>query len=296
MPEILLHLLTPHHTNNHRARVLHLDALLFYALAFSVFHLGMQYVYRNFPDVLGYATDIHVEQLLTETNAKRTAAELPALTLNQSLSAAAAKKAEDMFARGYWAHQSPDGKSPWDFIVNAGYKYIVAGENLAKNFSTSRAVVDAWMASSNHKDNIVKPQYRDIGFAVVNGVLNGEETTLVVQMFGSTNQSLASVVPQVQAAPATAPAPTKAPEPAPKPVELTEVASSVALKPLFDIPTVSRTIVVGFVGFMLGVLAVDAWIVGRRRIVRVVGHNAGHILFLGSLLIAMNALLPGSVL
>lgn len=286
MPEFLLHLLIPHHTNNHRARVLHLDALLFYALAFSVFQLGMQYVYRNFPDVLGYATDIHIEQLLTETNAKRTATGVPALTLNQSLSAAAAKKAEDMFAKGYWAHQSPDGKSPWDFIVNAGYKYIVAGENLAKNFSTSRAVVDAWMASSTHKDNIIKPQYRDVGFAVVNGVLNGEETTLVVQMFGSTKQSLASVVPQVQAAP----------EPAQKPVEITEVASSVVLKPLFDIPTVSRTIVIAFVGFMLGVLAVDAWIVARRRIVRVVGHNAGHILFLGSLLIAMNALLPGSVL
>src|SRR5690242_9037034 len=105
--DILRHLFIPHHTNNHRAKVLHVDALLTYVLLFAVFNLGVRILHRSVPDVLGYATDIHVEQLLSGTNAKRQEAGLGAVTLNSQLSAAAAAKAADMFAKGYWAHNSP---------------------------------------------------------------------------------------------------------------------------------------------------------------------------------------------
>lgn len=304
MGNFFRHLLTPHHTNNHRARVLHIDALFFYALAFALFHFATSYIHEKYPDVLGYATDIHVEQLLAATNARRQAAGLSTLSLSGELSAAAANKASDMFAKGYWAHQSPDGKSPWDFIVGAGYRYTIAGENLAKNFSTSDAVVAAWMNSPSHRDNILKSGYRDIGFAVVNGVLNGEETTLVVQMFGSKGSAIAvapkPIVKEVSAqVPVTTPVPTSAPLPTAAPIVVSQFASTTSqavAKPLIDITTATRGVTYVFIGFMLGVLLVDAWMVAKHKIVRVAGHNIAHFIFLGTLLVSITALARGMVL
>ncbi len=298
MPEFVLHFLTPNHTNNHRARVLHLDALLFYVLAFAVFHLGIQWLRHVRPDVLGYATDIHLEQLLAATNAKRKEAGLSDLQLNNELSQAAAQKAKDMFANNYWAHFAPDGKTPWDFVSSSGYKYAIAGENLAKNFSTSTAVVDAWMASPTHRENIVKSEYRDVGFAIVNGVLAGEETTLVVQMFGATSAELAQA----------APAPVKRPEvpttsasigqvavTQEKPSALAVVGSAV-IKPVIDAATLTHTITFLFIGFLLGVLAIDFWLVRQRKLVRLTGHTVGHLVFFSSLLILTGAITRGSIL
>ena len=247
--QVLRYLFLPHASNNHRSKVLHIDALLAYVLIFTVINFGMRLLHRSYPEVLGYATNIHLEELLVATNAQRTAAGLPPLTLNSQLSAAAARKAADMFSRNYWAHNGPDGRTPWDFIVSAGYKYALAGENLAKNFSDSRGVVEAWMNSQTHRDNILKPSYRDIGFAIVNGVSSGEETTLVVQMFGAPAQPVAAL-------PSTLPTLTeKAFEieamPAPPRTIVASAFTGVTQKPLFNIPSVSRDIVFVFVGILM---------------------------------------------
>lgn len=287
--------------------MLHIDALATYVLLFAVFNFGIRSLHRSMPDILGYATDIHVEQLLASTNAQRQAKGLAPLTLNAKLSAAAAAKAQDMFEKNYWAHNSPAGATPWDFIIQEGYRYTVAGENLAKNFTTSGGVVDAWMASPTHRDNIVKPSYREIGFAVVNGVLNGEETTLVVQFFGTSGESLAA-----------APTPTKAPivgkalaveQPVPAvshaaTAPATAVAdvnrktpsTGVTIKPAINIPTLTRDIVFVFAGVLIGVLVLDAWVVSRRRIVRVAGHNIAHFLFLTAIVIAVSSVNRGALL
>ncbi|MFZ5845618.1 MAG: CAP domain-containing protein [Patescibacteria group bacterium] len=290
----LRHLFLPHASNNHRAKVLHIDALLIYVLIFTVINFGMRLLHRSYPEVLGYAANIHLEELLSATNAKRTAAGLPPLTLNSQLSAAAARKAADMFSKNYWAHNSPAGQTPWDFIVAAGYKYALAGENLAKNFSDSRGVVEAWMNSSTHRDNILKSGYRDIGFAIVNGVLNGEETTLVVQMFGTPATPVAALPPTLPTL--TAPARQIEVLPAPPRTIVASAFTGVAQKPLFNIPSVSRDIVFVFVGILMGVMVVDAWVVTRRRIVRVVGHNIAHTIFLSALLIATTSVTRGSLL
>ncbi len=289
------HLFTPHHTNNHRARALHIDALFIYVLLFAIFNLGFRLIYRTHPDVLGYAIDIRVEQLLTATNAKRQAAGLSSLQLNSVLSAAAANKAQYMFQKNFWAHVAPDGKTPWDFITGAGYHYVIAGENLAKNFSTSSAVVDAWMASQSHRENLLKSGYHDVGFAVVNGILNGEETTLVVQMFGTSNQVVVS------------------PPPAPpstlgitKPVIVPEEGQSLASlplgftaawrQPLFDLPTVTRGAVFVFGGFLIALLIIDGWMITRHHIVRISGHTIAHMLFLTTLFVSASAILQGAIL
>jgi len=296
----LLHFFVPQHTNNHRAKALHIDSLLVYVLLFALFNLGIRAIHRIVPDVLGYATDINVQQLLADTNARRSEAGLSPVTLNSTLSVAAANKAADMFAKNYWAHNSPTGTTPWDFITGAGYRYTVAGENLAKNFSTSGGVVDAWMASPSHRANLLKAGYRDVGFAVVNGNLNGEDTTLVVQMFGATPAELAAasppppsqpvspagrqVVVPAEAASATVPAPA------------VSGFQSVNTKPLFNIPTVSHDLVFAFIGILMGVLLVDAWVASRRRVVRIAGHNIAHMLFLSALFILISGVSRGRLL
>jgi hypothetical protein len=306
----LVHLFLPHSTNNHRPRILHVDALAGYVLLFAVFNFAIRSLHNSMPDVLGYATDIHVEQLLASTNAKRQQLGLSTLTLNSKLSAAAAGKAADMFQKNYWAHNSPAGTTPWDFINGAGYRYTVAGENLAKNFADSSGVVEAWMASPTHRDNIVKSSYKEVGFAVVNGTLNGEETTLVVQMFGASNEAIAAaatqapIVPKALAAqpdevaaikpvevvPATMPASIEAPASVPS------AFAGVTLRPLINIPTLTHNIVFVFAGVLLIVLALDAWVISRKRIIRVAGHNIAHFLFLSVIVIALGSIGRGALL
>lgn len=309
MWRVLRHLFLPHHTNNHRARALHIDALFVYLILFVLAQFSFKWIARTYPNVLGYATDIRVDALLSDTNAQRAARGLPVLTLNSELSAAAAAKAADMFSKNYWSHVGPDGETPWDFIVNSGYKYTVAGENLAKNFSTSQAVVDAWMNSSSHRENLLKSSYRDIGFAVVNGKLNGEETTLVVQMFGATATQIASA-PTVTPAPTVAAGSPIVPNVNPvgaKPVVLPQYASAsqgqpeqqfVAAfrQPLIDISKLSKLLVFAFVGFMLAILLLDAWMAARHKVVRVAGHNIAHLLFFAAIALTIGMAIPGSIL
>jgi len=135
--------------------------------------------------VLGYATSINASELLSLSNQERINNGLSPLNLNSSLNSAAQAKANDMFSDNYWAHVAPDGTSPWSFILASGYQYTAAGENLAKDFSFSSGVVSGWMASPTHKANVLNSNYKDVGFAVVNGTLLGSQTTLVVAMYGA---------------------------------------------------------------------------------------------------------------
>lgn len=106
------------------------------------------------------------------------------LTTNATLTFAAQMKANDMAAKGYFAHTSPEGKNPWYWFKQAGYNFVYAGENLAVNFSDSVDVERAWMNSPGHRTNIVNGKYTEIGIATAQGVYNGRPTTFVVQFFG----------------------------------------------------------------------------------------------------------------
>jgi hypothetical protein len=119
------------------------------------------------------------------TNQEREAQNLPALTVNPLLNEAAQMKANDMAANSYFAHTSPDGKTPWYWLQQAGYDYQYAGENLAINFSDSKDVTNAWMASPEHKANIVGGNYTEIGTAVASGMYQGYQTIFVVQDFAN---------------------------------------------------------------------------------------------------------------
>ena len=136
-------------------------------------------------EVLGRVSNISAGELLVDTNVERSKTSLPELKLNDQLSRAAFLKAQDMFANDYWAHTSPAGVTPWKWLGDSGYNYNVAGENLAKNYPTSQATVNAWMNSETHRANILNGKYQEIGFAVVDGLLDGRDATLVVAYYGS---------------------------------------------------------------------------------------------------------------
>lgn len=123
---------------------------------------------------------------LTElTNTDRAAQGLPALIHDPDLDRVAQAKANDMAAKGYFAHKSPDGKTPWYWLEQEKYPYVYAGENLAVDFTDSMDVEKAWMNSPTHRENILKAQYTHIGIAVAQGTYQGKEVTFVAQFFAS---------------------------------------------------------------------------------------------------------------
>lgn len=138
-------------------------------------------------NVLSYSSSVTKDGLLTQTNNQRERHKKSALRINFRLAKAAQDKADDMAKRDYWAHITPDGKTPWIFIDASGYEYKKAGENLAYGFSSSSDMVYGWMNSPPHRENILDPDYSDIGFGIANSgdfVDTGPET-IVVAMYGT---------------------------------------------------------------------------------------------------------------
>ncbi len=124
--------------------------------------------------------------IITWTNTQREAQGLIPLHENAQLRKAAEAKVDDMFAKQYFEHESPDGKTPADVIRKAGYAYIVVGENLALgNFKDDETLVQAWMDSPGHRANILNGKYQEIGTAAKKGMFEGKEVWLAVQEFGA---------------------------------------------------------------------------------------------------------------
>jgi uncharacterized protein YkwD len=269
------HLFVPHEENNFRAKSLHTDFLTVYLLV--AFLMTIFFKQTNFRNVLGFATDISTEKLYQLTNEERQKNNLPSLSINSSLSLAAEKKAENMFQENYWSHYAPDGKTPWDFILGANYKYEYAGENLAKNFLFSQGVVDAWMNSPTHRENILKKEYTEVGYAIVNGILNGEQTTLVVQMFGAPlTGALAPQPVQASEVPAVVNEP-----------QTQQILAQKTFQPRINLFNISFNLNIIFMAFLLLALALDFYFATKFNIIRIAGKNTAHFLFIIFVLIGL---------
>jgi uncharacterized protein YkwD len=129
-------------------------------------------------------------KLIKLTNQSRAEQGIEKLTINQNLILAAENKTRDMFEHNYFAHTSPQKITPWYWIRQAGYSYQYAGENLAMDFITSEAVHRALIASATHRKNILNPNYKEIGIAVLSGNFKERQTTIIVQMFGTAVQTV----------------------------------------------------------------------------------------------------------
>jgi hypothetical protein len=273
-----VHHFLPHPEKKERAKLLSFKFFGLYIILI-VFVMGLfRLLPVVAPGVLGYASSMDVKDLLSDTNKVRQENGLGELVINEQLSKAAHAKAVHMFENDYWAHVSPDGKEPWDFILGENYDYVYAGENLAKNFSNPDDVVKAWMESPSHRDNLLNSHYREIGFAVVNGTLNGFETTLVVQMFGqpkdmshlATKVDSEKVLKEISTKGVTTVADANSPA---------QVRSLVVEnKPLLDITKVTTYLSIGLAGFVLGLLVLDIWYSSKKRIFKFTGHTFAHVL------------------
>jgi hypothetical protein len=172
----------PHKGNQYRPH-----AIRRFGIATIVLMLFVSYGANNYVsagDVLGQQMNVTSSGLLETVNEAREQNDLSDLRINPQLNKAAYAKAQDMLQKQYWAHVSPTGVQPWKWMNDVKYNYDKAGENLAKGFSSSGAVTAAWLASPDHRANVLNKSYEDVGFAVVEGELLGKETILVVSMYG----------------------------------------------------------------------------------------------------------------
>jgi hypothetical protein len=305
---LLAHLFVPGHHNHHHPHLIRhsgLTGVLYILLAFTLIYNAL------FPfegKVLGFATEISADQIITLTNKQRSDNNLPALVTNSQLALAAQAKAKYMFEKNFWAHNAPDGTTPWFFIEHQGYKYSAAGENLARDFYTSSAVVSAWMDSPGHKANIMNTNYQEIGIGVMNGTLDGKETTLVVQMFGKPLSGVPQTPSDIaQAKPAvvtTAPVTETKPAERATPVEIAQelilpatdrpnnglVATPQPISSTFLLPRNAWTalttlsfmqkIYLGLLTMLVSAFLMDSYLLYRRRLFRFSSHSVTHALIL----------------
>lgn len=125
-------------------------------------------------------------EMLAEVNELRRKAGAPPLELNPKLEQAAQGHAQDMLARGYFAHKSPSDTTVRERSRKAGYNWRAIGENIAEGQTSVDEVVTTWMGSPGHRKNILNPNYRELGIGLVTGrTRDGEYRVIWVQNFGA---------------------------------------------------------------------------------------------------------------
>ena len=107
------------------------------------------------------------QQVVKLTNAERAKQGLAALKVDKELSKVARIKSQDMKDNNYFDHNSPTYGSPFDMMKKFGISYSSAGENIAQGQQTPEEVVQAWMNSQGHRENIMNSSFTHIGVGYV---------------------------------------------------------------------------------------------------------------------------------
>ena len=128
-----------------------------------------------------FADGITADAVLRLANRERARAGIPALRHSLPLARAAQAKANDMARRGYFSHDTPDGRTPWDFVLAEGYRYSSVGENLAAGQRTVEALERGWLRSAPHRANIRNRAFSETGV----GVARGPDGPVIVQLFAA---------------------------------------------------------------------------------------------------------------
>ena len=265
------HFFIPQKKNNHRATLLKPHFLLLFIGFYFLNQSVIKFISLAKPGVLGYSSEITAQKVFDQTNIQRQENGLAPLQYNSVLSESATKKAQDMFANNYWAHTSPSGTTPWDFFKSVGYKYSVAGENLARDFYDTESLIKAWMDSPTHRANMLNSKYQEIGIGVVNGVLGGVKTTLVVQHFGTPLNGLSNP-PSVSQSVST--------------TNKSQVLSETQSKYVSPL-TLNK--IIGLIIFLVIIvtLFIDGYLTLKNNTHRLTGSSIGHIGFLIVILLFM---------
>jgi len=112
------------------------------------------------------------KRMLDLVNAERAKAGLRPLASDPELTDVARQHSADMFARGYFAHDTPEGLSPFDRMRNSHVQFLTAGENLALA-PTLPVAHNGLMNSPGHRANILRPQFGRVGIGVMDGGIRG---------------------------------------------------------------------------------------------------------------------------
>jgi len=180
----LFHAFIPHEENGYKPHFFRVRAVITTALVIAMLSVGAFALQNILVRAHTFLAAVIASALVDFTNIDRATNELQSLATSPILERAAQLKADDMAAKGYFAHQTPEGYSPWHWFEEAGYNFTYAGENLAVYFSDSADVERAWMNSPTHRANILNSHFTEIGIATAKGMYQGRETVFVVQMFG----------------------------------------------------------------------------------------------------------------
>lgn len=115
-------------------------------------------------------------EMLRLVNKERQAAGLKALSPDPELTEVARKHSTDMFVRGYFAHDTPEGRDPFDRMRAAEVRFLTAGENLALARSVPIAHTGL-MNSPGHRANILRPEFGRVGIGIMDGGMRGVMVT-----------------------------------------------------------------------------------------------------------------------
>lgn len=220
----LKHSFIPHDGNEKQPHILRSKATTSFLVGSVLLEIIVLIaLFPIFTKTLDFIASVLPGVLVDETNRTRAELSLNTLQVNPLLQEAAQLKANDMAARGYFAHNTPEGLQPWVFLDQVGYSYESAGENLAVNFTDSLATHEAWMNSPGHRANIVRNGFTEIGIATARGTYQGSNTIFVVQFFGRPANQIV----------------VEAPRPTPVPITTPQIQEQVALVPS-ETPTVEE--------------------------------------------------------
>ncbi len=112
------------------------------------------------------------KRMLDLVNQERAAAGLRPLAADPELTEVARRHSADMFARGYFAHDTPEGLSPFDRMKQSNVSFLTAGENLALA-PTLQVAHTGLMNSPGHRANILRPQFGRVGIGIMDGGMRG---------------------------------------------------------------------------------------------------------------------------
>jgi uncharacterized protein YkwD len=110
-----------------------------------------------------------IQAALARANTIRRSHGLKELTVDKEITWAAQAHADDMDARSYFQHDSPEGESPFDRMRKAGASFQRAAENIAHGTDSPDEVFQLWLDSPGHKANLLNGRYGRHGIGFRNG-------------------------------------------------------------------------------------------------------------------------------
>ena len=125
--------------------------------------------------------------MLARVNSERVRAGLPPLRREEHLERAAQRHAQDMLARSFYGHETPQGVGPFARALAAGYRPGSIGENVARGQFSVEEVMDGWIKSPPHRRQLLDPEFSEVGFGFAHGHNADGYQTYWVQLFGRPN-------------------------------------------------------------------------------------------------------------